>query len=141
MYSSLILALSNLFGIPCLHKAQEKNESCSLAIIYAIIFSSTLMHLTESKHNYRPVIFASSSTMFLNIDRVVAIIGLVYFFPIYWKADRKTERLINILAIFGLSSLYLGEQKSQDLFFNTYIYPFLHLIWHGCVYTGIYYLI
>lgn len=138
MYSSLILAVSNLFGLSCLNKAINNKEINSFIVIYLIIISSFLMHLTESKHDYIPFIFIDYSYFFLWIDRIITAISILYFLPIYIKKDRDSKRFVNILGIFGLFCLYAGETKTNDEFFNYIVYPFLHLIWHACIYISIY---
>lgn len=141
MIPSLILAFSNIFGLPAIIKALAKNDHSSLAMIYVIIFSGFMMHMTESKHHFTSVIFPQYSNFFLWIDRINTVLGIFYFFPKYWKSDRKLSNLVEILAILGIFSSLLGEQKTEDKFFNNIIYPGLHLFWHLCVYSGIYLLI
>lgn len=113
--ASCILSLSNLMAIPCLIKTTNSNHQL---MIYGIMFSSSLMHLTESKHQLQPLIFPQYSNLFLWIDRIVAILGIVYFAPILFTKNIKTIQKIGILGGVGLLASFLGEQKSNNWYYN-----------------------
>lgn len=137
MLPALILSFSNLLGYPCLIKTTSPFERI---LILSIMLSSFLMHLTESKHTYHPIILSKYSNFFLWIDRIVAVISILYFLPILFKKEEKIEQVL-LLAAVGLIASFLGEQKSNNWYYNHLAYPFLHLIWHACVYQSLYNLV
>src|SRR5678815_2326817 len=92
MLTHIILASSNLFGILAL---KNKNTDDKLMICMVMI-ASTMMHITESKHMLIPPYFYEYSTLFLNIDRIIAISCFIYFGS-QWINKNKDGEFENII--------------------------------------------
>lgn len=125
-----LIASSNLFGaVPLSHTIRDKKfiESLLLGGLMAV---SSLMHISETKHQLVPPLFQNYSSLFLNIDR-----GLSYIIPIlYYKKIYNNLSNIWPLGLIGIVCLGIGEIKTKNFNFNRIIYPILHIIWHFCVY-------
>lgn len=130
MFINLIVASSNLYGFTLF----EHIENIYIkAYLLFIIFCSSLMHLSETKHNLPGIYpFNKYSQFFLNLDRIVAISAIYYCMYKYISIFKCNDILIN--AIVGISSLYISENRVK----NQLLFAFFHSIWHIQAYYILY---
>lgn len=133
-----ILAASNILGLPALIRACTWTDK---ALVFSIMAASTLMHISETKHELDPPILKDWSYALLNVDRGVALTaGMIFawkFFQIHYN------RQVQVLAVgfLGALCMLLGEIKTSNPTYNNLVYPSLHTIWHASVYYCAYLLV
>lgn len=126
IHVNLLVAASNVLGVPALAKFITRGQYWNAAMTTAIIAASTLMHLSERKHRLPGVYpFNRYSQVFLNIDRVLTIIGMGWFgYQYWWQASLGMW----IEAFTGMAFLRYSEWLPGP----EYATP--HIIWHFVVY-------
>lgn len=146
MAVNVYLAATNVLGWPALVKARGMEK----IIVGSIMMASTMMHISETKHTLVPPLscLRDISNILLNIDRLVTYTTGPYFFYKFWRLYRPAENWksphqesVVWIFIVGALALRLGEYPVKGRLFNYLIYPFLHTIWHACVYYLIYHLL
>ena len=131
------LALTNLVALVPIYQSWVRfgNNSTSTVILGNMALASFLMHLTETKHGLRPdTVLITFSSIFLNIDRVMAIVTSVYFGSYWWQEGRRLLPLY--LTLFGLLCNFIGEQT-----YDLTLYTVSHTVWHLCAYGSLTYLL
>lgn len=119
-----VMALTNIFALPAIYTIHTSPIQNWIAIM--VMISSTLMHLSERKHNLPGIYpFNVKSQLWLNLDRIVSIIGVLYM-------TYKNLYVVNywIAGTIGLMSLFVSEFFSEGVI----IYVFFHVYWHIIVY-------
>lgn len=129
-----ILAYSNLLGyLPCYFLWQcDGQEYRAMLMIVTVMMSSSLMHLSETKHGLIPAtrFLYDWSGFLLNLDRFCAIVATIYFGFRAWECRFICPMSAQItLFIVACTVNFLGEQAS-----NQKIYCFTHLMWHIMIY-------
>ena len=134
MLINLILASSNLLGVPVVVKFYFYNKFLSATIVSTVICASTLMHLTESKHDLKPTVFTKYSNWFLNLDRLITITVGYYTVNKFLLLARSKQLALLPDIITAFIAMMVGEIKTNNSYHNNIIYPLLHCYWHVQVY-------
>lgn len=133
MIYNLILAASHVFAKPIF---KQSNSIAKNLFFGAIVIASTLMHLSDRKHNLPGVPFLNKySKLLLNLDRLTALSGAVYVgFNLYHRImNGNVSSNMIIDSICGLGSLFLSE--NYNLFYShsktkIIFHMMTHIIWH-----------
>jgi hypothetical protein len=133
MLENIIIASTNLYGII----AYPYCTSFEQTILLLAIVTSTIYHVIE-KHKQGmtglPVFNGlTAHTVFLNIDRMCALITFCTFFDY----DHMFEPKIIMCLCTGLFMMYLAEMVYRDPV-HKYNYIFTHCAWHILAYHTIY---
>ena len=143
MWIHSLLGVSNLLGVPALIAAVNHSKWIDFVVVSSVMSASTLMHLTENKHDLSSPYLKQWSRLFLNLDRVAAIGATLYFgyqivivFPGWCWLVR-----MSVPMVVGTICVILGERKTTSVTWNRICYPILHLIWHYTVYFTMWILI
>ena len=132
-----LLTASNLLGIPALLKADFPYN----VLVGSIMLGSTLMHISETKHNLEPPILKNYSYALLNVDRALALSAGAVFAWKFFQMEKNVQLQVLIIGGIGAICMLLGEIKTEDKTFNNVLYPLLHTIWHSSVYACAYLLV
>ncbi len=117
------LATTNLLVIPTLITT---NSNMHFTISSMASIASFFMHISERKHGLNGIKpFAQFADLFLNCDRVMAIIGIIYMLSNYW---RRIDLLL--AGLLGLIFMTISESKNVKL--HTFV--IFHTLWHAIVY-------
>jgi len=128
---SLGLAVSNIIGFIPLIKTIQPLHKLKFTMILLNIISSSLMHVSETKHNLGGVMFKKYSKQLLWFDRISSYMSLgyvllmIYKNPQHWFFDQKMIIYGSLALLFN----YVGE-ISMD---KTRYFVF-HLGWHCLAY-------
>jgi hypothetical protein len=121
---NLWLACTNLLAIPAICYAKCTFQQF---LALAVMIASSFMHLSETKHGLHGIspFFDQYSNLFLNIDRMVSIVGVFYM----------VNNLYNniqfwIYGIIGVAAMAIGEKRGVSVI----VYVYLHTIWHIIIY-------
>lgn len=128
MWVHNILAFSNVVGLFVVYYARHSQLCVGL-----VMFASTMMHLTETKHGLRPIWqeLTRQSSFWLNVDRFVAVCVFLYLLPV-WLVH-KERMLVFVMFAIGAVYSYFGERTM-----NLAWYTVLHLAWHLLVYASLF---
>lgn len=132
LYINLLLALSNVVGIPLIYKLHKAKKYVDAFLVSGSTLASILQHLSDVKHSQIGLwpfrIFAS---YFLNLDRVMCLMTGLYLFRRVPLSLKKT----NVGAYFGLGMIMLGFSE-QWFGPKEMMIEFLlcHSAWHLCAY-------
>jgi hypothetical protein len=123
-----LISSTNLFGIIPIYIALNNNNYIGALITFCAMFASILYHISETHHNLTGLIFTKYTNYLLFIDRIFAIIALVYGIYLIYINNYIYYSIISINIIIGIFALLLSE------LFGNYpiIYTLFHCIWH-CV--------
>lgn len=123
---NMVVAASNLLGVPAILNFVQRGRYANAAMTALIILSSVLMHLSERKHTLPGIAPYNRYTQwFLNADRVMTVVGLVWFGYQYWTFATKW---LWVEALTGMAFLRYSEWLPGP----DYAAP--HIIWHFVVY-------
>lgn len=134
----VVLAASNLLGLFSLKKSKDEG---TFLMVVAVMLASCFMHLSETKHGLEPLapFRAADSSLFLNLDRLVAVVAAMWFGTLLFgevKAGNMTDdKFVSMLIVglLGFMCMLVGELLS-----NQTLYMLLHLVWHASVYSIMY---
>ena len=126
---NIVVALSNLYGLILF--IGETTLSMKLLSV-AMIATSTLMHLSETKHGLPGVKpYNKYSTLFLWLDRIMAIICIsVVTYFIYYNG--LPSMMVIILATIGVIACFISEVILTNQWGLFVVY---HITWHIAAYT------
>lgn len=122
----LLLSASNILGLPALAKSSSVVGRC--VTVFAMS-ASVWMHISETKHKLNPGNDALTrcSSIFLNIDRLAAIIAAIYFSHRWYI--QGCDMVPVVVMCIGTVCSFIGEQTN-----NLNVYVPLHIVWHACAY-------
>jgi len=130
-FTLITVTASNIFGIiPCISLFNTKRYGGTVLVASACL-ASVFMHLTETKHGLKGLFLKEYSNMFLNIDRVLAIMTGLYGLWLFYNNPRKNIYQLAFPLIGAISS-FVGEQTT-----NLPLYTFTHCIWHALAYYSL----
>lgn len=139
---NLIVSVSNLIGLipfikvcnrkkPPKWKQDNRSKWIEVPLIGSTILASTLMHLTETKHNLPGLFLQKYSNHFLWLDRITAISSGAYLcYRLYKKRKLLNLQLVS-KAVVGLTCVILSETVVT----NPIAFMILHSLWHGFAYS------
>jgi hypothetical protein len=117
-----LLAISNLIGVPAFLASQTPADRL---MVGTIMLGSTLMHLSERKHQLPGVKYLDPyHGALLNFDRLMSLVGGLYFIPRVWRDPWSL-----VIGAIGITALRVGEYLTTP---SPFVY--LHLVWHAAVY-------
>jgi len=124
---NIIISVLILTHTPVLNGIYHTQSTIMRLYASIITVISCLMHATERKHGINGK-FSKYSKVFLLLDRISSICGILYFLP---KIFTSITVEFMILFTVGFIALVLGEHlyKSQKI-----AYMFAHSVWHLCVF-------
>jgi len=124
--TNILNATSNLFGIIPLSISLYHKSYYEALLIFGAMFASILYHISETHHNLTGLIFTKYTNYLLFIDRIFAIIALVYGVYLIYINNYIYYSIISINIIIGIFALLFSE------LFGNYpiIYTLFHCIWH-----------
>lgn len=130
MLVNLIVTLSNIFGIYPIVAAIQTQSTWLIALMIGTVLASVMMHVTETKHGLPGIMWQKYSSIFLNIDRLTAILSTVYSVYKLYVKWQVVETSVVIFGCIGVLSMFVSENvvKSQFWFMIT------HSIWHWIAY-------
>lgn len=141
MWVHNIQVMSHLFSVPGIVKATSEHRLLDTVMMIVVVFNSILMHLSETKHSLTPDTewLRSYSRTFLNMDRISAYLGSLYF--AYTKVLPHIElhgldikiRHSCIWSIIAVLNLAIGERST-----NLAVYVVTHTLWHAIVFSFFY---
>jgi hypothetical protein len=129
LWPNAIVAVSNVLGIPTLLTSPSKSHQLVTTLV---MLASTLMHLSETKHNligFRPL--NRWSAFFLNLDRVAAIFALLY---LVFNVSFGDWLPVLSVGVFGVVMSALSEWVEGGYIWFT----ITHCLWHCSVYYILY---
>lgn len=128
----IVNTFTNIFALAPVFELYKKGYYGGSILLFSSFIASCLMHITETKHGLRPHYLKEYTNLFLNIDRVIAL--LVFFHFTRLALQQPINVLIPILVRFviGGASSIIGE-VTTDL----YWYLALHTVWHYCAFTAV----
>lgn len=124
---------TNVFALlPAITAYRRQMYKTSLLLSTSFVASS-LMHITETKHDLIPFFLKDWSSVFLNLDRGIALlVFLTSSFILVERANKLPYKTILAKGCIGLLCLGLGEiTKSLPL------YTALHTLWHYYAFTSV----
>lgn len=116
---------TNVFGLFPVISCWKQDRKIGFVITLTSFIASCLMHITETKHELRPLFLAKYSNLFLNLDRLASAFSFSYG---VWCMRKMNYEQIHPLAtqfLIGTLALKFGEHTK-----NLYFYNILHTIWH-----------
>ena len=131
-----VLTASNGLGlIPLWYYYRQHGFDLTTFLVSCIVLSSSMMHMSETKHGIEPgVTWRRWSMVLLNVDRGVAYVSVAYF---GWMTLRNNDPVLAMTLVgvflFGVIFMLLGESTT-----NVRIYTLLHLVWHIVMYSCLY---
>ena len=128
-----VLALSNLVGLPSFFRLWFAGKYGHAGVMMWVMGSSFMMHLTETKHDFKFPIHRLSQ-FFLNQDRVMSVVVGGYCAYLWYQ---KPQYNLILPGLLGIACVMIGEIRTRDVVFNQLVYPFLHSIWHFVVYYNL----
>lgn len=131
---NLLVTLSNLAGLLPIYAALKKEDLFGLIIMTVTVMASIMMHLSETKHSLPGLLFVSHSDLFLNIDRITAILASLYGVYLFFKNQKVS---VLMLTSTGLIFMFISENMCK----SKYSFAFFHSIWHILAYISLYLLI
>jgi hypothetical protein len=127
-----ILSLSNIAGIFPLYASIKKRNYVISALTGTIMVASTLMHISETKHQLIGIHpFNKISSILNNIDRIISYPTGIYFIYLSYRTKQPLSWWIE--GAIGIIFVRVGEYITTP-----YYYVPLHLVWHFIVYHLIY---
>ena len=138
MWVHTILTLSHILALPGIYLSYNTRyytqDYVDLFVKLIITLNSILMHISETKHQLKPdfIFLKEWSNIFLNMDRLSAVLGFMYFFYFRFYPYVMDWGFYNLRSEFSvyhffsiLPFLLIGEYTN-----NLYIYVICHIVWH-----------
>jgi hypothetical protein len=133
MLENILVALTNLYGFRAYFYCSKFEQS----VLLSAMISSIIYHLIEHhKHGMPGISFfnsVDSHIIFLNIDRLYAVICFLTFFEVNMLNDQ------NLVICFGtgLFMMFLSEMIFKTPKYK-YAYMITHCMWHFLAFHTIY---
>ena len=122
---NLILAASNLYGLKPMYKSLVFGRYWEALFISTAMLASTLMHISETKHDLPGMFLVEYSYQLLWFDRIVAYSSALYLL-------NRFHLISNCLLFKILIALFINlvsEMSKNQITFMIY-----HLVWHLMAY-------
>lgn len=133
-FINFFVTSSNMYGLVPIYYA---SNNIYRTWISGIVLSSSLMHISETKHGLPGVYpFNKYSKQFLWLDRFMAYTPMMYvgYLMLYKKEFMLLMMLLNKYMIIGTTCLLISERVGTK---HKYLFAILHSIWHICAYHTI----
>jgi len=127
----VMVTTSNIFGAMTVYSLYRTKRYGGDILVASAYLASVFMHATETKHNLNGLFLKQYSNIFLNIDRVLAIMTGLYGLWLFYNNPTKNISQI-IFPLIGALSSFIGEQTM-----NLPLYTFTHCIWHALAYYSL----
>lgn len=129
----IFLSMSNLFlGVVPFMNAMFVNDTVAAVVIVATMLASTAMHLSDSKGGRRPLMWGDYSTLFINIDRIVACSALMWGLHRIWTLNID----ITIIQWWIIAVGFICNGMSE-LITDPFGHAITHAVWHLSTYVGL----
>lgn len=134
MYLNLLVASSNLYGLKIFHL---KLSTYQKILISSMILASSLMHLSEVKHNLPGIYpFSKYSNEFLWYDRIMAFTCIIYGgYQLKLNHIKFFNKKFLIKTLFGFSCLAISENVGS---IGQIGFAISHITWHLLAYDLMY---
>lgn len=133
----MILVASAALAVPTIVRTLLLQRYRSSIVALCVMLATVLMHLSETKHGFRPLTpwLGRWSRGFLNLDRAAAFLGFFYGLWRLWPVDMYLDdnKALIVRLLFAALFSAMGEQTSE-------IPPYgvCHFVWHAIVFHAMY---
>ena len=135
---NVIMCFSNVVGLLAICSARD---GVQIILATSATVASMLMHLSERKHGLPGVApFSRFSTLFLNVDRAIAMLCLAYVAKAWasgWLPARCVWMMLPVAAV-GVTALTLSEHTVHKRL-GRWWFVGTHSLWHACAFCGLAY--